>query len=110
MKTVKKVIKSSGIRFSVQDNAGKEIGRAYLYLMNNTLHKEPFGLMEDVYIDEKFRGQGLGTDLVKQVIETARKKGCYKLIATSRHERPLVHQLYKKIGFKDYGLEFRIDF
>ena len=66
--------------------------------------------MEDVYVDEEYRGQKVGTALVDMVIEKARDIGCYKLLATSRHSRPKVHELYKKIGFKDSGLEFRMDF
>ena len=98
-----------GIRFSVKENE-KEIGRAYLYIMHNDLHSRPFGLMEDVYIAESYRGQGIGTKLVKQIIEKAKQMNCYKLIATSRYSRPEVHKLYERIGFKDYGKEFRIDF
>lgn len=86
------------------------MARAYLYIMKNDLHKEPFGLMEDVFVDENLRGQGIGTELVKKVIKTARENKCYKLIATSRHENPRVRVLYERLGFKNHGLEFRIDF
>ena len=102
--------KCEGIRFSVQDDSGKEVAHAFLYLMHNDLHDEPFGLLEDVEVDESMRGQGIGTKLVNTVIETAREKKCYKLIATSRHSRPKVHELYKRIGFEDHGLEFRMNF
>jgi GNAT superfamily N-acetyltransferase len=89
---------------------GTCVGRAYLYLMRNKLHDEPFGFMEDVYVDESCRGQGIGEALVKRVIAEAKKRGCYKLVATSRQERPKVHDLYLKLGFADRGKEFRIDF
>ncbi len=105
----KKIIRCQGIRFSIKEGK-KELGRAYLYLMTNGLHDRPFGLLEDVYVDENFRNQKLGTDLVKGIIAEAKKQKCYKLIATSRQFRPAVHRWYKKIGFKDYGKEFRIDF
>jgi len=78
--------------------------------MHNDLHKEPFSLMEDVYVEESYRGKGLGTKIIKQLIKTAQKEGCYKLIATSRYNRPKVHELYTRLGFKKQGLEFRIDF
>ncbi len=42
---------AQGIRFSVSVN-GAEVARAYLYLMHNDLHQEPFGLVEDVFVDE----------------------------------------------------------
>ncbi|OIO50341.1 MAG: GNAT family N-acetyltransferase [Parcubacteria group bacterium CG1_02_44_65] len=98
-----------GIKFFIEDG-GQEIARAYLYIFKNDLHKEPFGFMEDVFVAEEYRSQGLGTKLVKKVIETAKQNNCYKLVATSRHERSKVHDLYERLGFKDWGKEYRIDF
>jgi len=89
---------------------GKVIGRAYLYMMTNDLHKRPFGLMEDVFVEPDHRGSEIGTALVKRVIAEAKRRRCYKLIATSRHARNLVHALYARLGFTDHGKEFRIDF
>ena len=105
----KKVIDASGIKFYIESD-GKEVARAYLYLLQNDLHDKPFGLMEDVFINEDLRGQGHGSRLVQQIIETAKTYECYKLICTSRHTKPKVHELYQKIGFRNHGNEFRIDF
>ena len=102
--------KCSGIKFSVKNDGGEEVGRAFLYLMHNDLHEEPFGLLEDVFIKESERGGGIGTELVKNVIKKAEEVGCYKLIATSRHSRPKVHALYEKLGFENHGIEFRMEF
>jgi GNAT superfamily N-acetyltransferase len=99
---------AQGIRFSVS-GAGGEIARAYLYVMTNDLHAEPFGLLEDVFVDESQRGSGIGTALVREVITAAREAGCYKLIATSRAARPKVHELYERLGFENYGVEFRMN-
>jgi GNAT superfamily N-acetyltransferase len=97
-----------GIRFSI--SAGDdEVARAYLYVMTNDLHDAPFGLVEDVFVAESQRGNGLGTALLREVIAAARAAGCYKLIATSRASRPKVHELYERLGFKNYGLEFRLN-
>jgi GNAT superfamily N-acetyltransferase len=97
-----------GVRFSIAGADG-EVARAYLYVMTNDLHEEPFGLLEDVFVAESERGSGLGTALVNEVIAAAREAGCYKLVATSRASRPKVHALYERLGFKSYGLEFRMD-
>ena len=109
MNIIQNNVKCSGIKFTKQDGQGKELGRAFLYVMHNDLHGQPFGFMEDVYVSEEMRGQGLGTSLVEQVIKTAKEMGCYKLIATSRYSRPKVHKLYIELGFIDHGKEFRID-
>ena len=109
MDVVSKKIAAQGIRFSVSAD-GAEVARAYLYFMHNDLHQEPFGLMEDVYVDESQRGGGVGTRLVNEIVAAAKENGCYKLVATSRDSRPKVHELYRRLGFSDHGREFRINF
>jgi len=104
-----KAVEAQGIKFSLVEGQ-QEIARAYLYIMHNELHPEPFGLLEDVFVDESQRGKGLGTTLVKRIITVAKERGCYKLIATSRKSRPRVHQLYSRLGFQERGSEFRLDF
>jgi len=108
MEIRKKGINAEGVRLSIEQK-GKEVARARLYVMSNDLHKEPFGFVEDVFIDETLRGKGYGTEIMKALISEAVKRNCYKLIATSRHERTKVHEFYQKLGFKEYGKEFRID-
>ena len=99
----------SGKRFSIQVN-GKEVARAFLYILSNDLHQEPFGLLEDVFVEKDFRHAGLGKEIVERIITFAKEYGCYKLIATSRTERPKVHHLYLNLGFFEQGKEFRMNF
>jgi GNAT superfamily N-acetyltransferase len=87
----------------------KEIGRARLIVAKNSLHENPFGLLEDVFVLENFQGKGYGTKILKAVITKAKEIGCYKLIATSRFERELVHGLYEKIGFVHTSKAFRMN-
>jgi GNAT superfamily N-acetyltransferase len=113
----KKTVKADGVKFFVEKD-GKEVARAFLYIMNNDLHKEPFdsaqgrpfGLLEDLFVDETLRGQGIGTELLNMVIAEAKKLNCYKLVATSRYEREGVHKMYEKAGFKNFGIEFKMYF
>ena len=101
-------VETKGVRISVKENR-KEIGRCFIYLIKNDLHKEPYALLEDVFVDEEYRKKGIGTQLVKRAIELAKKLNCYKIIATSRFERENLHEWYQELGFKKHGLEFRID-
>ena len=87
----------------------KIIGRAFLFIIYNDLHQKPYGLLEDVFVEEEYRGKGIGKELVKRVIEKAKELGCYKLIATSRFGREIVHKFYENLGFKKWGYDFRID-
>jgi GNAT superfamily N-acetyltransferase len=108
MKIDKKEISAKAVKLYVEKD-GKEIARAYLYIIKNDLHPEPYGFLEDVFVDESLRGQGIGTELVNRIVAEAKAQGCYKFIATSRYGREKVHALYEKLGFKNYGIEFRLD-
>jgi ribosomal protein S18 acetylase RimI-like enzyme len=102
-------LKAHGIRFSVKRN-NSEAGHAYVYILHNDLHAEPFALLEDVHVEPEYQGQGIGNELVGSVIVYAKSAGCYKLLATSRNDgtRLYVHNWYKRLGFVTYGTEFRM--
>ncbi len=97
-----------GIKVFVEEN-GEELGRAWLYLIYNDLHSDPYGLLEDVFVKEDKRGRGVGKKLLEKIISEARERKCYKIIGTSRMSRDMVHEWYKRLGFREYGLEFRMD-
>lgn len=108
MNLKQKIINANGIILFIEDG-GKEVAHAYLYILTN-IHDRPFGLMEDIYVAENYRSKGVGARLMQELIKAAKKNECYKLIGTSRYERPKVHDWYLRLGFKDWGKEFRIDF
>lgn len=86
------------------------IGWVYLYIVYNDLHEEPYGLMENLFVEDAHRGKGVGTALIKEVLEEAKARKCYKVIAQSRHSKAELHALYERFGFRNHGLNFRIDF
>lgn len=96
------------VKITAQED-GKEVGRTFLYVLYNDLHTEPFGFLEDVFVEEAFRGQKIGSQLVELAVAEAKKNGCYKLIFTTRHFKPEVQAWYRKLGFTDWGSEFRMD-
>jgi|SRR3989338_1624460 len=108
MKLSKSIKASKTIKFEIKDGK-KIIGRAFLYIIKNDLHKAPYGLLEDLFVEEEYRSQGLGKKLLLRVIGEAKKRKLYKLIGTSRTFRTAVHSFYEKYGFKKWGAEFRMD-
>lgn len=95
----KAVLARSGVRGNFHAPFCRRVGEVTLRLSSTYFR----------HVVENKRSEGLGTKLVNQVIEAAKEQGCYKLVATSRKSRPKVHQLYERLGFKEHGLEFRID-
>lgn len=100
---------SFAIKITANDN-NQTIGRIYLYILKNDLHLEPFGFLEDLFVEEGYRKQGIGSQLVNKAIEEAKVQGCYKLIGNSRTGKEQIHEFYERLGLKKHGFEFRMDF
>jgi len=57
-------------------------------------------LLEDVVVDKKYRGKGIGTKLISTAISQARKEGVAHLDFTSNPKRAEANRLYEHLGFK----------
>ncbi len=109
MELQKEIVRGSyAVKITAQEG-GREVGRVRLYILFNDMHKEPYGLLEDIFVDESERNRGTGTKLVQTAIEEAKKIGCYKIIATVRVSKEVTRSWYEKIGFNNHGIELRID-
>lgn len=56
------------------------------------------GHIEDVVTRKGYEGLGLASALMKKAIETAKERGCYKLILDCHHE---LMPFYQKFGFRE---------
>jgi GNAT superfamily N-acetyltransferase len=56
--------------------------------------------IEDVVIDEKARGRGLGKALVERCIEVAREQGADLVELQSARRREIANRLYPSMGFE----------
>ena len=84
-------------------------GSAFIFYHPAPMYGRPYAMLEDMVVDERVRGKGVGSNLMEKVIELAGKRRCYKIIFNSGFDREKIHQFYEKIGFKKWGLEFRMD-
>lgn len=66
----------------------------------DTILTGSFALIEDVVVDERCRGQGLGRLLTEALIDVARKQGIHAVALTSRPSRVAANALYQKLGFQ----------
>jgi GNAT superfamily N-acetyltransferase len=55
--------------------------------------------IEAVRVEEKFRGDGLGTAMVEWAIGVARSRGCAVVQLTSDKSRQAAHRFYERLGF-----------
>ena len=106
-----------GTDSGISDDQLKEIissENSYLFFAANTydvymgmltvgIYQSPTGKkawIEDVVVDETFRGQGIGENLIEFAIQFARQQQVDILTLTSSPARVAANNLYKKIGFQ----------
>ncbi|MFH1080867.1 MAG: GNAT family N-acetyltransferase [Pseudomonadota bacterium] len=86
---------------------GAVIGTFALLVMDNMGHMgKPSAVLEDVVVAGKWRGRGIGGQMVCYAMARSREKGCYKLSLSSNENREDAHRFYEKIGFKRHGYSY----
>jgi GNAT superfamily N-acetyltransferase len=88
---------NNGFIFVARDDE-KIIGMASLFLIRKP--KGYSATVEDVVVNESYRGQGTGERLMRAVIECAKTNHVHSLHLTSRFSRTAAHHLYEKAGFQ----------
>ena len=77
-------------------------GEKILGSMTLIIFPIPTGLrawIEDVVVDESFRGRGVGEALNRRAIEIALAAGAKTIDLTSRPSRSAANRLYQRLGF-----------
>jgi ribosomal protein S18 acetylase RimI-like enzyme len=64
--------------------------------------------VESVRVDEKYRGRGIGRQLMLWSIERARDEGCISMQLTTNAEREDAHRFYHGLGFKGSHLGMKL--
>ena len=88
MDTVKRAMENS-LCFAVYDN-DRQVGYARMITDTAT-----FAYLADVFIDENYRGKGLGKWLVKSILAHPDLQGLRRIILATRD----AHSLYAEFGF-----------
>ncbi len=107
--TLKKTLGHRDTEIWVARDGARIIGMATLILARKLYVTLSYA--EDVVIDEKYRGRGLGKALMKKLLERARARRAQCIGLTSNPSRTAANAMYQKLGFKKretnvYRLEF----
>tara|TARA_B000000460_G_C21292866_1_gene296753 strand:- start:41 stop:475 length:435 start_codon:yes stop_codon:yes gene_type:complete len=104
---LKKILENENHIIHVAELNGKIVGSTTLLIEQKFIHEGGFvGHIEDVVVNKKFEGQGIGMKLVLSLLDVAKEKKCYKTILNC--EDKLI-PFYEKIGFKQKSTEMRFD-
>lgn len=94
----------------IAEQDGRIVGTFALLVMDNLGHLgAPSAVVEDVMVAPDRHGNGIGQDMMRFAIDTAKSKGCYKMMLSSGARRERAHAFYEQLGFVRHGYSFRID-
>lgn len=99
---------AAGVRTVVAvDAEGNVMGTASLILEHKFIHQGgTIGHIEDVAVHPNHGGKGIGSAVVRSLVELARQSGCYKIILSCNDENL---PFYAKLGFHRHDNGMRID-
>ena len=88
--------------------ANKIVASASIFLEQKFIHGGGIvAHLEDVVVDQSYRGNQLGQKLIASIVEIAKNSGAYKIIADCKSE---LLSFYSKNGFEKRGDQIAIYF
>jgi len=76
---------------------GKLAGLGWIFPRHTLLRRQ--AVVEDMIVDEKYRGQGLGEKILQDLIRWAKRQGVEVVELTTNPKRIAANSLYEKVGF-----------
>jgi GNAT superfamily N-acetyltransferase len=95
-----RILAAGGLHLFVLEVDGTVVATTYLNVIPNmTRAASPYAVIENVVVEERLRGKGLGRQIMADTLQAAWTAGCYKvMLLTGRHESA-AHAFYRACGF-----------
>jgi GNAT superfamily N-acetyltransferase len=86
------------------------VGTFALLVMDNLAHMGvSSAIIEDVAVDPKWQGRGIGKQMMQYAMQLCRDRGCYKAALSSNLKHEKAHAFYESMDFERHGYSYRID-
>lgn len=84
---------------------------AYIYAkrISNDSSKSIGYLIDGLYVEEKYRNQGIGKKLIKEVISRCSINGCSYIDINVMYKNELAKNLYNSLNFNELKLTLRLN-
>jgi GNAT superfamily N-acetyltransferase len=94
------ILGSPGLHLFVLDIDGAVVATTYLNVIPNlTRSASPYAVIENVVVEKRLRGGGLGRQIMAATLQAAWDAGCYKAMLLTGSRTPATHAFYRACGF-----------
>lgn len=97
-KDLRDILGSKSVVMVVARDGARIAGMGTLYIIQKVGKRA--GHIEDMVVDEKYRGQGVGKKIMQGLIAVAKARRVSRLELTSGPDRVAANKLYERSGFK----------
>ncbi|MBA1336475.1 MAG: hypothetical protein HPY66_2910 [Firmicutes bacterium] len=85
----------------VAEADGRCVGLLSYSVRPNLYHAANSYLIDELVVEEQFRGKDVGSALIKEVIKRAAQSGCAEISVTTMPDNVKAKEFYRKHGFVD---------
>lgn len=92
---------------AIDDGTGQIVGTVTLLVEKKIIHKgASVGYLEDMVVDARRRGNGIGRRLCQHACQQATSEGCYKVVLNCSAGN---RGFYESCGFRQHNVSMRFD-
>lgn len=95
--------KYNAVLTALWDGVPCGIANLYLQPYQKLAHQSLFAII----VDEKYRGKGVGTKLMEELIKLAKEQFKLEMMHLEVYDKNPAIRLYERLGFKKYGIQRR---
>lgn len=105
------LLSDSDSHFLVAKVGGSTVGFVNFTIRKTALQVGPSGLIDELIVAKKHRGQGIGRRLVSAAIDRCRQFGCCEIEVSTEKSNTRARDFYKSCGFEEDAvlLEIHLD-
>ena len=104
-----KTLSREDIKMFIAEENGEVVGFINFFILPVVRRGANFGHVEDLVISKSLRGKGVGTELMKEVINYCKANNINVIKLDSGIELTQAHKFYEKMGGKFTEKMFRFD-
>jgi len=94
------------VLYYVAESDGCVVGFASLHIEPQLHHAGLVGEIQELIVQETFRGKGTGAQLVLRLEQEAQKRGCVSIEVTTKNYRVDAQRFYEQAGFTRTHVNF----
>jgi GNAT superfamily N-acetyltransferase len=83
------------------ESAGRLAGMLDFCVRRTAVHPAPSALIDEIVVDERMRGRGVGRALIEAAVSEARRMGCCEIEVSTERFNEAARRFYAECGFDE---------